>query len=148
LSDALLASFGAPESNDTTISSSRWANINASNKVGNVVVVAASVTDDSPEDWFKINKLDVDCKPSGAARVEIIKEVGTVDQTNASTQSFAFTSRKLGTANVSRVANNVVGPDRFINEGITAFGASNAITVTENLTLGWSLADLVCVSSG
>lgn len=148
LSDALLASFGGSESNDTGSSSSRWANVNAANKVGNVVVIAASVSDDTPEDWFKIDTLDINCKPPGTARVEIIKEVGTIDQTNGSTASFGFTATNLGTPAFSLVDNNIVGPDRFINNGITAFGAGNAITVTEDQPLGWSLADLECTSSG
>jgi hypothetical protein len=148
LSDALLASFGGSETNDTSSSSARWANVNAANKVGNVVVIAASVSDDTPEDWFKIDTLDINCKPSSTARVEIIKQVGTIDQTNASTASFGFTATNLGTSAFSLVDNNIVGPDRFINNGITSFGAANAITVTEDQPLGWSLTDLSCTTSG
>ena len=45
LSDALLTSLGYQENNDTTLTTSRWANVNSSNRSGNVIVIAASVTD-------------------------------------------------------------------------------------------------------
>ena len=57
LSDAFLTSLGTREDNDTTITTSRWAVFNAANKVGNVVVIAASASDTTPEDTFKIHKL-------------------------------------------------------------------------------------------
>lgn len=148
LSDALLGSFGPSEDNDTSSTTARWANINASNTVGNVLVVAASVTDTTPEDWFKIRKLDVNCRPPSTARVEIIKEVGTLDGSNASVASFNFDATGLGTSSFALVDNNVTGPDRFINNGITAFGATNPITVTEQQPFGWSLVDLVCKETG
>jgi hypothetical protein len=59
LSDALLSSFGAPEHNDTTSSSPRWAAFNGSEEVGNVLVIASSTSDSTPDDWFKIEKLDI-----------------------------------------------------------------------------------------
>lgn len=148
LSDALLGSFGPSADNDTSSSAARWANINASNTVGNVLVVAASVTDTTPEDWFKIRKLQVNCRPPSTARVEIIKEVGTLDGSNASVASFDFDATGLGTSTFSLVDNNVTGPDRFINNGITSFGELHPITVTERQPFGWSLVDLVCKESG
>ena len=64
LSDAFLADIGPREDNDTTSSaSSRWATFNAANRSGNVVVVAASVVDTSPEDAFEIRKLQF-CRPA------------------------------------------------------------------------------------
>ena len=44
LSDAFLTSLGTREDNDTTLTTSRFADINAANKVGNVLVIAASVS--------------------------------------------------------------------------------------------------------
>jgi hypothetical protein len=61
LSDAFLTSLGTREDNDTDLSTSRWAVFNDSNKVGNVVVISASVGDTSPEDTFKIHKLLFGC---------------------------------------------------------------------------------------
>ncbi|WP_083389696.1 SdrD B-like domain-containing protein [Trichormus sp. NMC-1] len=56
LSDSILSSFGFTEVN-LGGSSSRWANINAANNVGNTLVIAAK-TDDT-NDQFKIEYLDV-----------------------------------------------------------------------------------------
>ncbi len=57
LSDAFLASIGPREDNDTTSTAPRWADINAANKVGNVIVISARVGETSGEDAFKIHKL-------------------------------------------------------------------------------------------
>ena len=58
LSDALLTSLGTREDNNTTsTASSRWAVINAAQNVGNVLVIAASVSDPVRDDAFKIHKL-------------------------------------------------------------------------------------------
>ncbi len=61
LSDAFLTSLGYQENNDTTLTTSRWANVNAGNRSGNVIVIAASVTDTTPEDTFKLHKLMLGC---------------------------------------------------------------------------------------
>jgi hypothetical protein len=62
LSDTFLTSLGTREDNNTTLTTSRWAVFNAANKVGNVVVIAASVSDTTPEDTFKIHKLLFGCQ--------------------------------------------------------------------------------------
>jgi hypothetical protein len=62
LNDSVLSSLGFTEENLTSSSvTSRWADINAGNVQGNVVVIAALASDDSPEDEFKLEKLDVSC---------------------------------------------------------------------------------------
>ena len=61
LSDSFLSSLGTEEDNDTTSSSARWADINAANKVGNVLVISASASDTTPEDSFKIHKILFGC---------------------------------------------------------------------------------------
>ena len=60
LSAALLASFGSEE-NTTETNQPRNADINNIQEVGNVLVIAASVNDTTPEDEFKIKILDVKC---------------------------------------------------------------------------------------
>lgn len=57
LSDALLSSLGPREDNSTDGSAPRWADINASQKAGNVLVISALVGDTTPEDAFKIHKV-------------------------------------------------------------------------------------------
>jgi len=65
LSDALLSSLTVHEDNLTSDSvTSRWADINGTNVSGNVLVVAAWDSDDTPEDAFKISKLDIVCGPT------------------------------------------------------------------------------------
>jgi hypothetical protein len=61
LSDSLLNSLGTYETNSsTTTVDSRWADINAGNVKGNVLVIAAKTSDN--DDAFKISKLDVRCQ--------------------------------------------------------------------------------------
>ncbi|AFZ28073.1 conserved repeat protein [Cylindrospermum stagnale PCC 7417] len=59
LSDSVLSSFGFSEVNLTGSSSDRWANFNASNNIGNTLVIAAWTQDSSPDDRFKIHSLDI-----------------------------------------------------------------------------------------
>jgi hypothetical protein len=149
LSDAVLTSFGPDEENTTTSSSPRVANINAAGKVGNVVVIAASVNDSTPDDAFKIHELRLNCAPDRRARVTIIKQVLTTDGTNAAITNFGFTATNFGTPSFTLRDQNVVGPDRRINSNITAFGAANMITITEDLIEGWTLTDAPeCVETG
>ncbi|MGH9944033.1 MAG: hypothetical protein ACRD9R_16940, partial [Pyrinomonadaceae bacterium] len=61
LNDAVLNSFGLKQDNDTTSTTSRWAAFNGGDMVGNALVIAASKSDTTPDDRFKINKLNV-CK--------------------------------------------------------------------------------------
>jgi len=58
LSDTLLAGYGR-EDNDTTLTTTRWADFNATEVMGNVLVIAASVSDDTPDDRFKIQNLEI-----------------------------------------------------------------------------------------
>jgi hypothetical protein len=64
LSDALLSSL-TTEDNTTTSTSARWADINAGSLSGNVLVIAAQASDTTPEDAFKISKVDTVCLPGG-----------------------------------------------------------------------------------
>lgn len=148
LSNALLTSFGPSEDNDAPNNSSRWADINASLEAGNVMVVAASTSDADPEDAFKIGTIEVRCADANRAKVTIIKEVFPFVGGTAATQIFGFTSTGLGTPNFGLVDMDIIGPDRFINANITAFGAGNPITVTESLTPSWTLGNLACVETG
>jgi hypothetical protein len=60
LSDAFLNGLAFTEDNNTTSSSSRWADFNDKGVVGNVLVIAASTSDLTPEDRFKIHKLEIE----------------------------------------------------------------------------------------
>lgn len=63
LSDAVLTSLGSREDDNTTSTgTSRTADINAGAVSGNVLVIAASTSDTTPEDEFKISQLVLTCK--------------------------------------------------------------------------------------
>ena len=49
------ASMGFTEVNQTTLTSARWADLNANGFAGNVLIIAAT----SPDDYFKIEQLVV-----------------------------------------------------------------------------------------
>ncbi len=57
LSDSVLAGL-TNETNNTSSSNSRWANFNGGEVAGNVLVLAASVEDTTPDDRFKIRKVE------------------------------------------------------------------------------------------
>jgi protocatechuate 3,4-dioxygenase beta subunit len=59
LSDAVLSSMGFVEVNATTLTSARWADLNAAGYVGNVLIVSADVTGTECDDYFKIQNLVV-----------------------------------------------------------------------------------------
>ena len=59
LSDTVLNDLDVFEVNNTSSSSSRWADVNAGAVTGNVLVLAASTVDSTPEDRFKIRKVEV-----------------------------------------------------------------------------------------
>jgi serine-aspartate repeat-containing protein C/D/E len=66
MSNSVLSSMSFSEVNTTTLSSARWADLNAGGVTGNVVIIAADTTDTSPEDYFKVDKVAVcapDCGP-------------------------------------------------------------------------------------
>ncbi|MEM9825510.1 MAG: hypothetical protein AAF958_02915, partial [Planctomycetota bacterium] len=59
LGDSVLDSL-ISETNNTAIGSARWADFNAAGAQANVLVLAASLADDTPDDRFKISKLKFD----------------------------------------------------------------------------------------
>jgi hypothetical protein len=60
LSTAFLSTL-VTEDNLTTSADARWADVNAAALQGNVLVIAAQANDDSPEDSFKLSKVDLVC---------------------------------------------------------------------------------------
>ncbi len=63
LSDSVLTSMGFMEVNTTTLSTTRWADLNAGDYAGNTIVIAADASDISPEDYFKLQTLSL-CTPA------------------------------------------------------------------------------------
>jgi hypothetical protein len=65
MSNTVLSSMGFSEVNTTTLSTTRWADLNAGGAAGNVIIIAADTTDTSPEDRFKLEQLTVQAVQSG-----------------------------------------------------------------------------------
>lgn len=81
------------------------------------------------------------------ARVAIRKVANTIDGSGSAITPFSFTSSpNLGTTSFSLVDDNAgPGTDTFQNLAIWDFYSANAISVQENMTLGWTLADIQCI---
>ena len=80
LSDSLLTSLGFTEVNLTTLTSTRTVDLNALNLAGNVLIIAANVTDDTQSDCFKIGNLII--TPSVAGVYSNTGVVTVPDATN------------------------------------------------------------------
>ncbi len=84
LSDAVLASMDLQEVNNTGSSGSRWANFNNNEVAGNVLILAASVEDSTPEDRFKIKKMDIRKTEAGCYENHAVVTVpGASDEDNS-----------------------------------------------------------------
>jgi hypothetical protein len=120
LSDAFLASLGAREDNDTTLTTSRWADFNAANKTGNVVVISASASDTTPEDTFKIHKLKFTGCP-GASPTPTATATATATAIHTPTPTATATSTPVHTptptATATATAAATCSPGTFIFEG-------------------------------
>jgi len=96
LSDAYFTGMQI-EDNNTSLSTPRWADINAASTSGNILVIAASVSDDSPEDSFKIQKLDV-CAPQNPPPPPVDCVSATYDFTGSSALTGTFGNIRTFTA--------------------------------------------------
>ena len=142
LSDAVLSSFSSAANGGNASSSTRTASFGSAAVSANKLVIAAETVGTDLDDYFKLEAIDFTC-PTTPPNLIIIKRVLTIDQTDASTQSFGFTATNTNQAAFSLVDGNVVGPDRVsltVNTGATA-------TVTEGFTPGWTLSDLSCTGT-
>ena len=68
MNNTVLASMGFSEVNTTTLTTARWADLNAGGVKGNVIIIAADTTDTTPEDYFKLQQLAV-CAPDNGVPV-------------------------------------------------------------------------------
>lgn len=154
LSDALLANLGFNEVNDTNSSSSRWADFNSGQVSGNVLVLAASVVDTSPEDQFKIRKVKFQQLVSG-----IYGNIGTVVIPDASDEDPSHYKNPapeppgIPNIDIEKLTNGVQADDpaqaveiapgeevtwtyQVTNTGETSFAFAEVIVVDDNGTPG------------
>ena len=85
LSDDLLNNLEFTEHNNTHSSDNRLADINDGDVSGNILVIAASISDNTPDDRFKIKELDVATVGSG-----FYQNVGTVDVNGLTDEDLSF----------------------------------------------------------
>jgi hypothetical protein len=83
LSDAFLTGLGFTELNETTLTTTRTADLNAGNIAGNVVVIAALPEDTTPEDQFKIEKMTVQ-RPGCYENKAVVTAPGTTPDSDLS----------------------------------------------------------------
>jgi hypothetical protein len=91
LSDALLASL-TDEDSDTTSGTSRWAEFNGAALSGNVLVIAASVSDSTPDDAFKIKLLEIGCIPTPPCIETTFSFLGNTNVTGSAGNIRTFSS--------------------------------------------------------
>ncbi|WP_198320983.1 SdrD B-like domain-containing protein [Azohydromonas aeria] len=93
LSDSALLAMSY-EANDTTSTTTRWADLNSAGVAGNVLVIGASISDSTPDDYFKVSQLTVSAKSTTITPIAIDLDGDGVIQTVAradATGSFDLT---------------------------------------------------------
>jgi hypothetical protein len=144
LSDALAGMTSYTENNDTDSTTDRWANFNPNGVKGNVIVIAASVSDTTPDDQFKISKLDVCAEAT---------KFFVVDSTNDNTYEYGPTGQALtnykinaGNTNPRGVATTAAGNKQWVVDGnknvyvydqdgkLLGFWAAGGLTTPEDIT--------------
>jgi hypothetical protein len=128
LSDTFLASLGPREDNNTTSTvSSRWAVINATQNVANVLVIAASVSDPVRNDAFKIHNLQF-CQGGTPSATPSPSPASPGTLANVSTRLFVQTGNNV------MIGGFIIAGDvpkdillRAIGPSLATFGVSGAM---------------------
>ncbi len=157
LTDAYLTGLGYSENNDTTLSTSRTADLNAGNRRGNVLVIAAS-TSGTQNDWFKVAELTLcGSVPASAAGTKFFVVDDSADRTFRYTSAVQYTSNfSVGTTTPTGIAANPAGTStwvsdssgrifRYDNNGALhstwATGVNSTQGVTTNGTSIWTVSN-------
>jgi hypothetical protein len=114
LSDASVSMTVLAESNDADNANARWADFNNGGVIGNVLVIAASMTDTTPDDQFKISKLDVCAKAV---------KFYTVDAGSDDTFEYGPSGQALANYNLAAANTNP--------RGVTTTAAGNKVWVVD-----------------
>ncbi len=128
LSDAVLNSM-TKETNNTGSSNSRWADVNGADLVGNVVVIAASVDDSTPEDNFKLKKVDVQTVAAGVyANAGVVTVPGATD---------TDLSHYVNDDTPPVPTNPAIDIEKFTN-GVDADSTDQAVAIAAGDTVTWT----------
>ena len=116
LNDAYLNGLGYSENNDTTLTTSRTANLNAGNRAGNVLVVSASRG--TQNDWFKLAELTLCATvPTHTASTKFFVVDDDSDRAFKYTSAVTYTSNfGAGTATPTGIAANPAGTNTWISD--------------------------------
>jgi uncharacterized repeat protein (TIGR01451 family) len=142
LNDAVLNGLGFTEVNDTTSTSARWAELNAGNVAGNVIVIAASTTDTTPDDYFKIDQLVVSARSSGGAysNLATVSAQGVSDSdlshyTNVVARpAIDLEKTTNGPSNSNPIAPDWHNEDTATGDGVPILTAGSTVTWTYRVT--------------
>ena len=134
LSDAFLASLDVQEENNTTsTASSRWANINALQNSGNVVVIAPNPDDPAHNDAFKIHKL-IFCQGGAPTPNPTVTPTPAPEPGNPTGLANVSTRLLVQTGNSVMIGGFIISGDapkdvilRALGPTLTAAGVSGAI---------------------
>jgi len=85
-----------------------------------------------------------------AGFLQVVKIANPRDGTGASNIAFPFTVTSTSGGGSITLTDNIAGPTGVssVTPGILLFGAGNEVTVNEENTAGWTLADLTCTNNG
>ncbi len=146
LSDAYLNGLGYSEINDTTLTTTRTADLNAGNRSGNVLVIAAS-TAGTRNDYFKIAELTLCAMvPTSQATTKFFVVDDDADRTFMYTSSVQYTSNfGVGTSVPTGIAANPAGTNtwvsdingrifRYDNNGVLNSAWNTSITGTQGVS--------------
>ena len=121
LSDQVLAGLGFTEVNQTTLTSARWADLNANGIAGNVIIIAADTTDLTPEDQFKLEKLAVCTVPVVDNAPEGADVTRTTDEDTSyvvRVADFGFRDADVGQTFASVRIDTLPGNGRLLLDGV------------------------------
>ncbi len=138
LSDSVLSSFSHTEENLTDLTTTRWADLNSGEVVGNAIVIAALVSDTSPEDQFKISMLDICRRVCTPLKLECVGASGKVGT--------AYSSALAASGGVAPYTFSVISGS--LPPGLTLNPATGAITGTPTTAGSFSFTAKVTDSQG
>jgi len=129
LSDSVLGSFGYTEENLTALTTTRWADLNAGQVMGNAVVIAAWLSDTTAEDQFKISLLNIckrECQPLSLACVSAVTGQASVAYSSALVASGGTAPYTYSILTGSLPPGLTLNPNSGVISGIpTAVGSFN-----------------------
>jgi len=137
--DGLLSSFYSEE-NLTTLTTTRSADLNDTNRAGNVVIIAANVADTSPEDYFKLKSATIGIPVGGCYTNKAVVTVpgGSADDTsgycNSKNPGIDIEKTTNGPTNTNPTAPDYDNEDAMNGPGVPKLAPGSMVTWTYKVT--------------